>query len=391
MRFITIIFLIIVITQALGQAMADIYLPSFPAIALGLNTNIHSVEFSLTIYAFGYGLSQLIYGPLSDGIGRRKPMLAGLFLCTIGSMICLMAPDIKILLLGRLCQGLGAGATLTIGGAMMRDLFEGLTLSKYNSYSGIIFVVFLSISPLLGGYIQEHMGWRPIFAVMTICSLLVLSAFIFIIPETNKYIKPENLQYKIIKTHLRILMTSPIFIGYTSCSLLTYGAIFAWVTASSALLENVVGLSPVEYGWVYAASGAAFAMGAFANSKLVFRFGINLILQIGLIGMLMSGVIMLMLQLLGYINTAVIAWPVILLLFSASLVFPNTSAGLFQPFPHIAGIASALFYASRLLGGALFSGLIAWIPHTTQMPIAVAFIVSALLSWIIFAITIMRL
>lgn len=390
MRFSTIIFLIIVMTQALGQAMADIYLPSFPAIAIGLNTNIQNVELSLTIYALGYGLSQLVYGPLSDGIGRRKPMLTGLFLCTMGSVICLMAPDILVLLLGRLCQGLGAGATLTIGGAMLRDLFEGPTLSKYNSYAGIVFVVFLSMAPLLGGYIQEYMGWRPIFGFMTICSLLVLSGFIFIIPETNKYIKPENLQFKTIKQHTHTLITSSIFIGYTSCSLLTYGAILAWVTASSALLENVIGLSPVQYGWVYAASGAAFAIGAFANSKFVSRFGINLILQIGLIGMLMSGVIMLMLQLLGYINTAVIAWPVILLLFSASLVFPNTSAGLFQPFPHIAGIASALFYSSRLLGGALFSGLIAWIPHATQMPIALAFIISATLSWIIFAITIMR-
>jgi len=384
----TIIFIIIVITQALGQAMADIYLPSFPAIAAGLTTTIQKVEFSLTIYALGYGLSQLFYGPLSDGIGRRIPMLSGLSLCVLGSLICFFAPDIYILLLGRLLQGLGAGATLTIGSAMMRDLFEGPTLSKYMSYSGIVFVIFLATAPLIGGYIQDYLGWRPNFALMAICSLLALAAYIFIVPETNKYLKRENLQPQIINKHVMTLVRSPIFIGYTACSLLTYGAILAWVTAGPALLETVIGLTPVEYGWVYAATGASFAIGAFTNSRLVTRYGINRILQAGLVFMFMSGIIMMMFKMMGYINTAVITIPAMMLLFSASLVFPNTSTGVFQPFPQIAGVASALFYSSRLLGGAFFSFLIALMPHTNQAPIALAFLAGATLSWIIFYFTV---
>ncbi len=387
MRSTIVIFVIVTIIQALGQAMADIYLPSFPAIALGFHSSLQNVEFTLTIYALGYGLSQLIYGPLSDGIGRKKPLLVGLSLCTVGSLICGCAPNIGVLLLGRLCQALGAGATLTIGGAILRDLFEGSTLAKYTSYSGIVFVIFLAMAPLLGGYIQVYSGWRATFALIGVLSLLAFVVMMIYVPETNLYVKPENLRYQKIKRNVKTLLSSPLFLGYTACSLLTYGAILAWVTGGPALLETVIGLTPVQYGWVYAITGCAFAVGAFVNSLLVPRFGINRMLQIGLMCMLFSGTLMLALKLMGYINTLVIAGPAILLSFSASLVFPNTSAGLFQPFPRIAGIASAIFYSTRLLGGAIFSAVIALLPHATQTPMALALMAGSMLSLIVFYFT----
>ncbi len=383
------IFSIIVIIQALGQVLADMYLPSFPAIASAFKTPMQNVELTLTIYAFGYGISQLIYGPISDGYGRRKPMVVGLFLCSLGSLICFVAPNIETLLLGRLCQALGAGATLAVGTAILHDLFLGPTLSKYMSYAGVVFVVSLALAPLLGGYIQTYLGWRAIFALTTMLSILAFIVFIFKIPETNQHLNRENLRYPILKQNIRTLLSSPFFIGYASCSLLTYGAILAWITAGPILLEEVVGLSPIEYGWVYVATSVAFAVGAFSNSKLVSRFDMNMILQSGLVLMLIAGLTMLLFEFMGSINTGVILGPAMLLLFSASLVFPNTSAGLLHPFPHITGIASALFYSTRLLGGAIFSGWIALMPHDTQMPMGFAFIISAVLSWVIFYVTVL--
>jgi predicted MFS family arabinose efflux permease len=185
-------------------------------------------------------------------------------------------------------------------------------------------------------------------------------------------------------------MTSPIFIGYTFCSLLTYGALLAWLTAGPVLLEKTIGISPVQFGWVYAFSGIAFGIGAFLNSQFVSRFGVENMMQMGLLGIFVAGVLMLGLKQLGYINVYVIVGPVVMLLFSVSLVFPNTSAGLFQPFPQMAGFVAALFYSSRMLGGSLSSALLAMMPNHTQAPMAMAFITSALLSWLIFLITIKR-
>src|SRR3990167_8473181 len=130
-----IIFLIMVMVSSLGQIMSDVYLPSLPAIGIGLHAGSQAAQFSLSIYMFGFAISILVYGPLSDGIGRRKPLLVGLCLCLIGSIVCFSAQSIQIMIIGRLVQGLGAGATLSISQPILRDLFDGKTLAKYSSYS----------------------------------------------------------------------------------------------------------------------------------------------------------------------------------------------------------------------------------------------------------------
>lgn len=381
------IFWIITLIQALSQAMADIYLPSFPAMTQSLNASIQQIELTLTIFAFGYGISQLFYGPLSDAIGRKKPILLGLGLSVIGSAICWSAGNISILMLGRLCQALGAGAAVAIGGAVFRDLFSGSALSKYTSYSGIIFVIFLALAPVLGGYLQTYIGWRANFAFVTICACAAFCAFIFV-PETNRYQALKNLHFATIKKNFKTLIRSPLFIGYTICSLLAYGAILAWITTGPVLLQNMVGLTPIQYGWVYALTGFSFAVGAFANSLAVPHYGVNQMLRIGLWGMLIAGSIMLLFKLMGYLNTSVIVGPAILLSLASSLIFPNASAGLFEPFPEIAGITSALFYSSRLLGGALFSGIVVLLPHQTQAPMAIALMIGGIFSLLIFRLTI---
>lgn len=381
------IFWAITLIQALSQAMADIYLPSFPAMTQSLNASIQQIELTLTIFALGYGVSQLFYGPLSDAIGRRKPILFGLVLSVIGSAICWGASSISIFMLGRICQALGAGAALAIGGAVLRDLFSGSTLSKYTSYSGIVFVIFLALAPVLGGYLQTYIGWRANFAFITICAAVAFGLFLFV-PETNRYQSLENLHIEAIKKNVKTLLSSPLFIGYTLCSLLAYGAILAWITTGPVLLQNRVGLTPIQYGWVYALTGFAFAFGAFANSIAVPHFGVNQMLRVGLWGMFIAGSIMLLFKLMGYLNASVIVGPAILLSVASSLIFPNASAGLFEPFPEIAGITSALFYASRLLGGALFSGIVVLLPHQTQAPMAIALMIGGICALVIFRLTI---
>lgn len=385
-----IIFIILVGVCSLGQLTADLYLPSIPFIATALHSNLNASQFSLSIYTFGFALSQLIYGPVSDGIGRRILLLIGLILCFAGGIICFTAVNIKILIIGRFIQGLGAGATLTLTAAILRDMFEGKELAKYASYSALVGAAFLATAPLLGGYLQQYFGWRSNFLLMMICTLIALFAVYICVLETNQHKHPENLQITIIKRNLLTLLSSPIFIGYCLCSLLMYGAILAWLTAGPVILETTVGLTPVAFGWVYALTGVAFAVGALVNSKYVMRFGIQKMMVIGLYCVLLSGLLMAIPKFFGYLNSFVILIPAMLLLFSGSLVFPNTSAGVFHPFPKIAGIASAIFYSTRMLGGAIFSGILAFMPHQNQLPMALAFIISAMLALIIIYLTIGR-
>ncbi|RDI42091.1 multidrug effflux MFS transporter [Aquicella lusitana] len=382
-----IIFIIVVIVLAFGQIVSDLYLPSLPSIAASFHSNASAAQFSLSIYMVGFTLSQLIYGPVSDGIGRRRPLLIGLCLCLAGSIVCFLAQYIEAIIIGRFIQGLGAGATLTLSSAILRDIFEREELAKYSSYSALIGVGLLATAPLLGGYLEQYFGWRSNFLFLTVYALVAFFVFLLVVPETNTHKHPENLRISVIKINIRTLLTSPIFIGYCLCSLLVYGAILAWLTAGPIVLQTGVGLSPVAFGWSYFLTGVAFAIGALVNSKFVFRYGIQTMLRVGLLCVLASGLVMAGLKLMGYINGFVIIAPVIMLLFGASLVFPNTSAGVFQPFPRIAGIASALFYSARMLGGAVFSGILAFLPTHNQLPMALAFITSALLALLVFYFT----
>lgn len=383
-----IIFLIMVTILALGQIISDVYLPSLPAIARSLDASVNATQFSLSIYMFGFAFSQLFYGPVSDGIGRKKPLLVGLILCLLGSIICLLGEHIQFIIFGRFIQGLGAGSTLTLSSAVLRDLFEGENLAKYASYSALIGVGFLATAPLLGGYLQTYFDWHAAFIFMFSYTFISFLLVFIWVPETNIHQHKNHLIPENIKKNLITLLSSPIFIGYSICSLLVYGAILAWLTAGPFLLQGVVGLTPISFGWTYILTGVAFAAGAFLNGKLVIRYGINRMLRIGLYCVLAAAILMITCKIAGFINSMVIMGPVMLMMFGASLVFPNCSAGIFHPFPKIAGITSALFYSSRLFGGAIFSAALALMPTQNQLPMASAFLVSAILSLLIFHLTI---
>ncbi len=384
------IFLIMVLVSSLGQLTSDLYLPSLPAIAIDLHSNNHAAQWTLSIYMLGFAITQLLYGPISDGVGRRKPLLLGLMLGLVGGVMCFFAHDIQALMIGRLIQGVGAGATLSLPAAILRDIFEGKNLAKYSSYAGLISAGVLAMGPLLGGYVQEYCGWRADFILLMVYSLIALIAVFCLVPETNTHTHPENLRPRIIKQNLSTLFVSPIFIGYCACSLFAYGAILAWLTSGPIVLQTVVGLSPVSFGWLYILTGIAFSLGAFSNGKAVGAIGIERMLRFGLMIILLAGVLMAGFKFVGYVNAVVIMLPVLLVMFGASWVFPNSSAGIFQPFPKIAGTAAAIFYSARVLAGSIFSGLVAWMPSHSQLPMAFAFMLSALLALGVFYFTIGR-
>lgn len=171
---------------------------------------------------------------------------------------------------------------------------------------------------------------------------------------------------------------------FSLCPLFTYAGILAWLTAAPIVLQEQVGLNSVQFGWLYIFSGAGFAAGAFLNVKLITKFGIDRMMELGFFCQLSAGVLMLFFYLLGYMNTYVIIIPILLFMMGSSLVFPNSSAGALTPFPKIAGMAGALFGFVQILGGAISSSVIAFTQEENQFPIAIVFIITAFLSMLVF-------
>lgn len=379
------LFFVIVLAACVTQFATDIYAPSLPAIATSLHTSVSLAQWSMTIYLFGVALTLLIYGPLSDGIGRKKPMVIGLSIMLLGSLICVFAPTIQLLLIGRLIQGCGAGACAGLWRSIFRDIYSGEQLAKYGSYFAIFIIFIVPAAPALGGYLQHYFGWRASFVFMCSYVLFALLAIALGFKETSVHHHRDKLQWHYIKSTFRLLLTNPHFMGITLCTFFSYGALFAWLTASPILLIHKAGMSPTAFGlFMFFGAGFPYALAAWLNGKMVTRFGITTMLRFGWSVMIIAGLLMLAGKWLFGINVWAITLPIILFYFGSNFIWPNAFGSAFTPFGHIAGYAGALYSFMQMGGGAIIGSLIAYLPDSNQLPLGLVMLVASILAWIIY-------
>lgn len=377
--------LVVVLVGFFSGIASDIYIPSVPAIADAFKAPIEQVQWTLAIFMLGLSISQLIYGPISEGVGRRYPLTIGLLIMTIGSFVCFYAQSIEMLIFGRFIQGLGAGAGASLWRSIFRDSFEGAQLAKYGGYLSIFAALVVPAAPTLGGYLQTWFGWRASFLFLISYALVALVIVLVVFKETSAHHHKERLSRKFFLHACGQLLSSRVFMGYTICTFVTYGAFFSWVTTSPVLLIKLIGVSPVEFGWItFFGGGGTMMLAGLFNGKMVVKFGTHFMLRLGWAIMFMAGSLMLALKWAYGINTVVIVAPIILFYFGSTLIWPSIFAGAFAPFGKIAGYAGALYSFMQLGGGAAMSALVSYLPETDQVPLALIFMACSLLSWVVF-------
>lgn len=371
-------FILLLLLGALGQISSDLYLPSLPFIQQALGVSMSMVQLSLSLFLLGLAIAQLLYAPLSDYIGRRKPLLSGVMICFFGALICLTADSIGQLLIGRFIQGLGAGVGDSLSRAILRDKFHGEKLARFASILSIGHVALLAAAPFLGGYIQHFIGWRAVFFTLVIYSILLWFSLFFYLPETNRYFaKNKRLA---IKNNFLNLLKSRHFVVFSLITALSYGGIIAWLTVAPALLEKELGFLPQHLGWIALILGIIFAIGSVFNAKQVVYVGLHRMIAGGLLMMLCSGVLMYVLYLKLGLNLMALLFPVSLFLFGASFVFSNGFAYALASFSDIAGLGCALFSFIQILGGVVTSSLMAYLHSTSQVTLALMMVSVSLVS-----------
>jgi DHA1 family bicyclomycin/chloramphenicol resistance-like MFS transporter/DHA1 family 2-module integral membrane pump EmrD-like MFS transporter len=219
-------FFMLLLTGVFSQFAVDVYAPSVPAIAADLKTSINSVQWTISIYMFGVAGMQFFYGAMSEVVGRKAPMVLGVIIMLIGSIVCINAIDIKTLIVGRLIQGVGISACACLWRSVLRDSFSGDDLSKYASYATMIIMFIIPGAPLFGGFIQDSFGWQANFLVMIIYSVLVIILLLFGIKETSSNHHISKISIKIIIANYLILLRSPLFMGTVFAVFLSFGAFF---------------------------------------------------------------------------------------------------------------------------------------------------------------------
>lgn len=380
-----VLFIIIFFVGCSAQIASDIYAPSLPSIASSLHTSITQAQFSMAIYMLGLAFSQLFYGPLSEGLGRKIPLMIGLSILMLGNVISLFSATISSLIIGRLIQGCGAGACSALWRSIFRDQFEGAELAKYGAYFSILVTFIVPAAPTLGGYLEEYFNWRASFIFLFAYSLLTLCMVCIWFKETNVHHHPEKLRAGFIFNSFKHILSSPIFMGYTLCTFLCYGAFFSWFSVGPILLIKTVGISPIQFGWITLfGGGISTALGSWVNGRLVTQFGTARMLRIGFIIMLLSGILMLIFKILLGVKTFSIVAPMILFYFGVTFIWPSAFSGAFGPFGKMAGYAGALYGFMQISGASFIGVIVSYLPHETQNPLALVFIITAVLSWILF-------
>ena len=376
--------ILLTLLTALGPITTDLYLPSLPAIGRDLGADVETVQLTLTIYVAAFGLAQLIYGPISDRFGRRPALLLGVTIYVVASVACLLATSIETLIAARFGQALGGCAGPVLARAVVRDVYGRERAAKVLSYIGTAMALAPAIGPILGGWLQDLYGWRASFALLSGFGALALAGVWWLLDETNAHMDPTATRPSRIVANIRQMLAHREFLGYMAASSATYSGLFAWISGSSYVFVEVMGLTPSAYGFVFAAIVVGYMAGTQAGGRLVFRLGIPRLVGVGCVINAVFGVIIAGLAFTGPPSIPALLIPMIGFTMGMGLVLPNGMAGAIGPFPEKAGAASALM-GFMVFGLAGFAGLlVAFAFDGTQRPMALVIGACGVLSLIFY-------
>lgn len=377
-------FPIIVLVGTLTQISTDIYTPSLPAIAENLQSSLGQAQLTLTWFMLGIALTNLIYGPLSEVIGRRWTLILGNLIAISGTLICLFAEHIHGLQMGRFVQGLGLGACATLWRSILRDHYSGSELARIGAYLTNVVIVSVILAPFFGGYFEQYLGWRSSFVFLFFWTLMVTGVIAFLFQETGKHHGRHRLNCKFIFSTYAELLSSRVFMGMSLCVFASFGGLSVWITAGPVVLIHGARISPVLFGYLMILTGLSMGLGGFTNGKLVRTWGISKLMTLGWVLMSSAGLLILLAHAVFGNTVLGVIVPAMFLAFGGSFIFSNAVATAFTPFGHIAGYAGSLYACIQLLGGVISSALVSHLNTNSPVPMALMFMASGILSWMAF-------
>ncbi|MFF1610819.1 multidrug effflux MFS transporter [Amycolatopsis sp. NPDC058278] len=352
---------------AFGPLSIDMYLPALPRMATDLHAADSTVQLTLSAFIVGLALGQLVLGPLSDALGRRRPLLAGLALYIVGSVLCAVSPDALLLVAARFVQSLGAAAGIVIARATVRDLFSGTAMTKFFSTLMLVSGLAPILAPLIGGQLLNWTSWRGVFVVLTAFGVLLLAVVVFFLPEPSPARSSLRLG-RVMRTYARLALDRS-FAGYALASGLLFASMFAYISGSSFALQGVYGLSPQAYSVVFGANGVGIVLAGQLNGRLVGRIRERALLRSGLLLGVAGGALVLA-SVLFRAPLALLLVPLFLLVSSIGLVMPNASSLALASHARSAGAASALLGVLQFAVGAVATPLVGLGGPGTAVPMA---------------------
>lgn len=365
-------FLIIGSMTTFGPLCTDLYLTSLPVIGRDMHTSTSTVQLSLTACLVGLGLGQGLVGPISDRFGRRRPLFVGVAAFIVASLLCAVSPNVAVLIGFRFVEGLGGAAGAVIARAVVRDLYSGAMAARFFS----LLVLITGVSPLLApqlGALLVHVGsWRLQFVVLGVLGTMLLAAIAFGLPET---LPPQRRRPDGVAASVRTMCTVATdrnFLVNALAYALGFGALWTYVAGSSFVLENIYGLSPSEFGFVFALNGIGMVLASQVNGRLVRRVGSTRLLTMGVFGLASAGMAFLVVVVTGTHSLVAVLACLLVLCSANGFIAPNAMALAMEDFPEAAGSAAALVGMCQYSIGAVIAPVAGVAGNYSALPMAIS-------------------
>ncbi|MFD4568840.1 multidrug effflux MFS transporter [Streptomyces sp. NPDC058467] len=361
----------------------DMYLPSLPEVTQALHAPAATVQLTLTACLAGMALGQLVVGPMSDRWGRKRPLLTGLAVYVLATVLCAVAPNVELLVAFRLAQGLAGAAGIVIARAVVRDLYDGVAMARFFSTLMLISGVAPIVAPLIGGQILRVTDWRGVFVVLTAVGIALTAVVWFRLPETLAPAERHSGGVGEALRAMRGLLADRVFAGYMLAGGFAFAALFAYISASPFVIQEIYGASPQTFSLLFGLNSVGLVILGQINGKiLVGRVSLDRVLALGLALIALAATALLLMSsgVFGEAGLVPVATALFVLMSAMGLAMPNTQALALMRVRHAAGSASALLGTSSFLIGAIASPLVGIAGEHTAVPMAVVQLAAVLVA-----------
>lgn len=272
----------------IGPFSIDTYLPAFPAMGAALDATPLEIQQTLTAYLAPFAVMMLWHGAISDALGRRRVILAGLAVYAASSLLCALAPSIEYLLLGRALQGISAGAGMVVGRAVVRDLHEGPAAQRLMAHISMMFAIGPAIAPILGGWIHSLFGWQGIFVFLALLGAALWLAVLLRLPETlpaaqRQSMHPAHLWHSYVH-----VLSNGEFIRLSAALTCNFNGMFLYVLSAPVFLIEHLGLTSQDFAWLFVPCVAGMMLGAFLSGRLAGRLSARRTISLGYVLMIVA-------------------------------------------------------------------------------------------------------
>lgn len=348
----------------------DLYLASLPHLAADFGVSPAAVQQTLSLFVIGFGIAQLVSGPLSDRYGRRPVALGGMVVYIGGSLACALATTLPLLVAARFVQAIGCCTAIVVARALIRDIYSPTEGAKVIAKASSLLSLAPLFGPVLGGHLQVWFGWRAAFVFHTLFGVALAYFAWRLLQETHHARNPAATRPAVLLAIYRRIAGNGAFWAYTLPGALSYALIFSFISGTAFVLIEVLGIPTAVFGYAFAFGVSGYLAGTLLCRRLLARIGLPRTLAVGISISLLSGLLFATLAIAGAHHWSVVLLCQFLAMGAHGINFPCAQAGAVAPFPREAGAAAGLLGFAAMLA-ALLSGTWVGVSHDgTLMPLA---------------------